>query len=123
MSSTRAGAAGRHGGQVGDVEAAEVVFDKAVGVVVGVGRGLVQILVGDVVFVEVELLLAGWCFGVLGGVGDVGVEGGGVVGEQFDAVGEQAGVFVGPDGLGGGDVVQVFGGGGEQIVRGPVGRR
>ena len=58
---------------------------------------------------------------LLGGVGDVGVDGGGVVGEQFDAVGEQAGVFVGPDGLGGGDVVQVFGGGGEQIVRGPVG--
>ena len=38
------------------------------------------------------------------GVGDVGVDGGGVVGEQFDAVGQQPGVFVGPYGLGGVDV-------------------
>ncbi len=73
------------------------------------------------VVVEVELLLAGGCFGLFGGMGDVGVDGGGVVGEQFDAVGEQAGVFVGPDGLGGCDVVQVFSGRGEQIVGGPVG--
>ncbi|WP_239656910.1 hypothetical protein [Mycobacterium riyadhense] len=54
-------------------------------------------------------------------VGDVGVDGGGVVGEQLDAVGEQAGVLVGADGLGGRDVVEVFGGRGEQIVRGPIG--
>lgn len=44
-----------------------------------------------------------------------------MVGEQLDAVGEQAGVLVGADGLGGRDVVEVFGGRGEQIVRGPIG--
>lgn len=66
------GCGGPGGGQVGDVEAGEVVFDKAVGVVVGVGRGLVQIGLADEVLVEVELLLAGGCFGLFGGVGTSG---------------------------------------------------
>lgn len=50
--------------------------------------GFVQIGVGDVVVIEVELHLAGECFGAFGGVGDVGVDGGCVVGEQFDSIGE-----------------------------------
>ena len=109
-------------GEVGDVEAGEVVFGEAVGVVVGVWWRFVQV-VGDVdvVAVKVELFGGAGCFGLFGGVGDVGVDGGGVVGEQFDAVGEQPGVFVGPYGLGGGDVAQVFGGCGEQVGRRPGG--
>ena len=92
--------------QVGEVQPIEGVVGVAVGVVFGVRRRL------DIVVVEqVELLTgAGCCVGGgVGGVGHVGVDGGGVVGEQFDAVGQQAGVFVGPRVFGVGDVAQVFG--------------
>ncbi len=85
-----------------------------------IGWGLIEVRDGAVVDGG-EWRWAGGGFGLFGGVGDVGVDGGGVVGEQFDAVGQEAGVFVGPDGLGVGDVVQVFGGRGEQVVGGPVG--
>jgi hypothetical protein len=72
-------------GQVGEVQAVEGVFGVAVGVVVEVGWGF------DIVE-QVELLAGfgrgGGLFGGLGWVGDVGVDGGGMVGEQFDAVGE-----------------------------------
>src|SRR5271166_2779394 len=109
-------------GQIVDVEAGEVVFDEAVGVVVGVWWWLVQIVRQvDVAGVWVGFGTGSGCFGLFGGVGDVGVDGGGVVGEQFDAVGEQAGVFVGAQRLGGGDVVQVVCGCGEQVGWGPVG--
>ena len=71
--------------QGGEVQAVEGVFGVAVGVVVGVGWGF------DVVE-QVELLAGlgdrGGVAGGLGWVGDVGVDGGGVIGEQFDAVGE-----------------------------------
>src|SRR6185312_9618024 len=99
-------------GQVGEVQAVEGVFGVAVRVVVGVGwRFDVVEQVGPLA----GLGGGGGLLGGFGGVGDVGVDGGGVVGEQFDAVGEQAGVFVGPQVLGFVDVAQVFGGGGEQV--------
>ena len=69
---------------------------------------------------EQVVLLPGFGGGV-GGVGKIGVDGGGVVGEQLDAVGQQSGVFVGPQLLGFGDVAQVFGGRGQQIARRPAG--
>jgi hypothetical protein len=83
----------------------------------------VQIVGGDVdvVAAQVDLFAGRGCFGHLGGVGDVGVDGGGAVGEQFDAVGEQPGVLVRAQGLGGGDVAEVFGGCGEQVGWWPVG--
>src|SRR5271163_2127350 len=67
--------------QVGDVDATEVFFGEAVGVVVRVWRGFVKVVGGvDVLAGGVEFLVGGRCFGVLGGVGDVGVDGGGVMG-------------------------------------------
>ena len=95
------GGGGAVAGQVGEVElAAEGVFGEAVGVVVGVGWRLVQVRVGGVggPGVQVGLLSGlrrGRGVGAFGGVGDVGVDGGGVVGEKFDAVGQQPRVFVG----------------------------
>ena len=75
---------------------------NAVGVVVRGLGWLVQVArLVDVVAVcgRVGRWRVGVGVGLFGGVGDVGVDGGGVVGEQFDAVGEQAGVFVGARGL------------------------
>ena len=109
------------GGQVGEVEITEGVFGVAVGVVVGVGRRLEVVGAGRAVWGRRLVEGAG---GAVGGVGDVGVDGGGVVGEQFDAVGEQPGVFVGADvRRWSSDVAQVFGGGGEQSAGWPVRRR
>ncbi len=109
-------------GEVVEVQAGEVLFGEAVGVVGGVGWRLAQVLLEPVVAggEQVELVADRLCVLGVGGVRYVGVEGGGVVGEQLDAVGQQARVLVGAQRLFGVDVVQVFRGGGEQISRGPV---
>jgi len=81
-SSTRAGEKSRAVGRRWTFEAGEVVFDKAVGVVVGVGSGVgARADPGrDAVCVEVELLLAVGVSALLAGGGKVEGDGGGVVG-------------------------------------------
>jgi hypothetical protein len=84
-------------GKVVEIQIAEGVFGQSIGVVVGVGRRLVlEVDVGGVKPVGHQIGVAGGpaARGV-GGVGNVGVDRRGVMGEQFDPIGEQPGVFVG----------------------------